>query len=424
MPPRPQACAVMFDLDGTLVQTRRASWDVFRTVSDDFGLGLTGPQEYFALFNGNIFASLEALCRGRADSGEVKKAFLDRLRAEYNPAMVPGMVDVIRRLAGHCTLAVVSSNAIEVLRRVLVGNDVAYCFSHVFGGDMAPDKAVAIRSFLSDASSQYGRRCEVAYDETPAAARPDLATTVLVTDTAGDVRDALDVGIRAVGVAWGMHAAAELSEAGAEFVAIWPQELPGYLLGDTASAPAGACAVPARTGAATPAAPVVPAAPAAGIAVPAAPAAPRVSAAPAVPAVPAAGTAVPAVPAAGTAVPTAGGCGADECHCGCQGRTGRAGRPAEPRPAAGLPAEPPSVAARLTAAAAVRRGRRRQAAQAPRPPVPSGGNTPTSHVPAGGAPPPRHDPSPHHAYHRHPAPPAELRDAVRRILAPAPGHKL
>jgi len=380
MPARPQACAVIFDLDGTLVQTRRASWDVFRTVSDDFGLGLTGPQEYFALFNGNIFASLEVLCQGRADSGEVKKAFLDRLRAEYNPAMVPGMVDVIRRLARHCTLAVVSSNAIEVLRRVLTGNDVAYCFSHVFGGDMAPDKAVAIRSFLSDASSQYGRRCEVAYDETPAAARPDLATTVLVTDTAGDVRDALDVGIRAVGVAWGMHTAAELSEAGAEFVAIWPQELPGYLLGDTASAPAGACAVPAR---AVPDASAVPAAPG-----------------------------VPAVPG----VPAARGCGADECHCGCQGRTGQAGRPAEPRPAAGLPAEPHSVAARLTAAAAVRRGRRRQAAQAPRPPVPSGGNTPTSHVPAGGEPPS------HRAPQHQPAPAAELRDAVRRILAPAPSR--
>jgi hypothetical protein len=265
---------------------------------------------------------------------------------------------------------------------------------------MAPDKAVAIRSFLSDASSQYGRRCEVAYDETPAAARPDLATTVLVTDTAGDVRDALDVGIRAVGVAWGMHAAAELSEAGAEFVAIWPQELPGYLLGDTASAPAGACAIPA------------PAAPAGatgrtGLAVPAAPAA----------------RAAPPVPVAVPATSAARGCGADECHCGCQGRPGPAGRPAEPGPiaarvavAAGLPAEPPSVAARVTAAAAVRRGRRRQAAQAPRPPVPSGGNTPTSHVPAGGAPPP------HHAPQGHPAPPAELRDAVRRILASAPSR--
>jgi phosphoglycolate phosphatase len=339
--PRPRACAVMFDLDGTLVQTRRASWDVFRKVSDDFGLGLTGPQEYFDLFNGNIFASLDELCRDRADSGMVKKAFMDRLREEYNPAMVPGMVDVIRRLAGHCTLAVVSSNATEVLRRVLVGNGIAYCFSHVFGGDMAPDKAAAIRSFLSDTSSQYGRRCEVAYDETPAGARPDLATTVLVTDTAGDVRDALEVGIRAVGVAWGMHAADELSAAGAEFVAIWPQELPGHLLGDAVTAPAGACALPVPPG------------------------------------------------------PARASCSAGECHCGCQDRPSQTVRPAVPDP----------VAARLAAAAAVRRDRRRQAARAPRSPAHSAG------------PGIQQRPGPQ----VRPAPAAELRDAVRRIIAP-PGR--
>jgi phosphoglycolate phosphatase len=324
MPPRPEACAVMFDLDGTLVQTRRASWDVFRKISDDFGLGLTGPQEYFDLFNGNIFASLEELCRDRADSGKVKKAFMDRLREEYNPAMVPGMVDVIRRLAGHCTLAVVSSNATEVLRRVLVGNGIAYCFSHVFGGDMAPDKAAAIRSFLSDASSQYGRRCEVAYDETPAAVRPDLATTVLVTDTAGDVRDALEVGIRAVGVAWGMHGADELTDAGAEFVAIWPQELPGHLLGDAVTAaPAGACALP-----------------------------------------------VPLASAAGS-------CGAGECHCGCRDRPPGPGRPAVTDPVAArvdpVAARVDPVAARVAAAAAVRRDRRRQAVQTSRTPSRSPG---------------------------------------------------
>jgi phosphoglycolate phosphatase len=410
----------MFDLDGTLVQTRRASWDVFRTVSDDFGLGLTGPQEYFALFNGNIFASLEVLCQGRADSGEVKKAFLDRLRAEYNPAMVPGMVDVIRRLAGHCTLAVVSSNAIEVLRRVLVGNDVAYCFSHVFGGDMAPDKAVAIRSFLSDASSQYGRRCEVAYDETPAAARPDLATTVLVTDTAGDVRDALDVGIRAVGVAWGMHAAEELSEAGAEFVAIWPQELPGYLIGDTASAPAGACAIPAPPGGCA-----VPAPPG-GCAIPAPAAFAGASAAAVVVPGPVLAASAGASADVAPAAYAGGSCGADECHCGCQEHPGPAGGPAEPGSVAARLAEPGSVAARLAepgsvaarlaAAAAVRRERRRQAGQAPHPPVPSGGDTPSLQLPAGGPPPS------HRAPPRQPAPAAELRDAVRRILAPAPGR--
>ena len=350
MPPRPRASAVMFDLDGTLVQTRGASWDVFRKVSDEYGLGLTGPQEYFALFRGNLFASLEALCAGHADSEQVKQAFMDRLREEYNPAMVPGMVDVIRRLAGHCTLAVVSSNAMQVLRRVLVANGIAYCFAHVFGGDAVPDKTAAIRSFLADASSQHGRRCEVTYDETPDAARPDPGTTVLVTDTAGDIRDARDAGIRAVGVAWGMHGSDELTEAGAEFVAIWPQELPGYLLGDAATAPAGACALPAQG------------------------------------------------PPQG---PAPGGCGAEagECACGCS---------------ASGPAHPDApIARQLAVAAAIRRDRRQQATQAVRtradpaaPVLPSGPPRPQRPALAG---------SPGQR-----APAAELRDAVRRIIAPVP----
>ena len=70
---------------------------------------------------------------------------------------------------------------------------------------------------------------------------------MLVTDTAGDVRDARETGIRVVGVAWGMHSVDELLDAGAEFVALWPQEITAYLLGDAAAEPpGGACAVGAR----------------------------------------------------------------------------------------------------------------------------------------------------------------------------------
>ena len=379
MPSRPSAGAVIFDLDGTLVQTRGASWDVFRKISDEFELGLTGPQEYFALFHGNIFASLDALCRGRADSEQVRRAFMARLRQEYNPVMIPGMVDVIRRLAGNCTLAVMSSNAMEVLRRVLVANDIAYCFAHVFGGDVTPDKAAAIRSFLSDTGSRYGRRCEVAYDETPALLRPDPSTTVLVTDTAGDVRDAIETGIRAVGVAWGMHSSDELSEAGAEFVAIWPQELPGYLLGDDAAAPTGACAVPAGGCAG----------PAGGCAGPAAD--PPTGQ-------PAGGYVVSAVarPAGACAVSAAERL-PGECACGCSG----------------------PVATRLTAAAAIRRGRRQRAVQAAvrsgaaQGPVPS--RPPVPPVPAA-------RPLGQGAWPQaQAAPAAELRDAVRRIMQSVPG---
>jgi phosphoglycolate phosphatase len=132
---------------------------------------------------------------------------------------------------------------------------------------------------------------------------------VLVTDTAGDVRDALDAGIRAVGVAWGMHDSDELTEAGAEFVAIWPQELPGYLLGDRAAAPAAACAVPAGTG---------------------------------------------AMP--GTAAEAGCGAAAGGCACGC---TEQAREPEAFEPRHGG-----TVTAQLAAAAAIRRGRRQRAARA------------------------------------------------------------
>ncbi|OLT16108.1 haloacid dehalogenase [Pseudonocardia sp. CNS-139] len=240
------ARAVIFDLDGTLVQTRVASWEVFERINARFGLGVDEPEQYFDLFRGNVYASIARLCRDEAHAAQVKEAFLELLRSDYTPPLVPGVTDVVRRLAGHCTLAVMSSNAMQVLRRVLTGNDLAFCFAHVFSGDVTPDKRTAIDAFLADSGSGLGRRCAAGYDEGGDADVPGPASTVLVTDTAGDVRDALAAGIRVVGVAWGMHSVAELTDAGAEFVALWPQEITAHLLGDAAAAPpTGVCALPA-----------------------------------------------------------------------------------------------------------------------------------------------------------------------------------
>ncbi len=251
----PPVRAVIFDLDGTLVQTRIASWEIFEQISKRFELGVDRPEQYFDLFRGNVFESIRTLCRDDAHAAQAKEAFLELLRNEYTPPLVPGVTDVVRRLASDCTLAVMSSNAMQVLRRVLVANDLAFCFDHVFGGDVAPDKRAAIAAFLADSGSGFGRRCAADYDEGGRRQDPDRSSTVLVTDTAGDVRDALAAGIRVVGVAWGMHSVEELTAAGAEFVALWPQEIAAHLLGDAAARPpVGACAVPT----------VVPAAPGTG----------------------------------------------------------------------------------------------------------------------------------------------------------------
>ncbi|GAA1160084.1 HAD family hydrolase [Ornithinicoccus hortensis] len=237
------ARAVLFDLDGTLVQTRVASWEVFRTISDDLGLGISAPEEYFALFDGNVYSSLRAVCRDDAQAAEVKRLLLERMREHYYPRVVPGMAAVARRLAASATLAVVSSNATAVVRRVLADHGLNFCFSHVFGGDVVESKQEAIRQLLAE-DVTVGRRCEGPYDEGGPQEHLTPEGMVLVTDTVGDVREARAAGIRAVGVTWGMHRAEELQEAGAEFVAYWPQEITAHLC-DTSAAPRGACALTA-----------------------------------------------------------------------------------------------------------------------------------------------------------------------------------
>jgi phosphoglycolate phosphatase len=236
--------AILFDLDGTLVQTRESSWEVFTRVNQEFGLGVRSQEEYFGLLEGNLFEALRKLAGARAD--EVAQRFLALLKSDYHPPFVPGMVDVVKAIAGACSLAVVSSNAMVTIRRILERAGLQHCFSHVFGGDVEPDKRACVRRFLADAEYLVNRQCSPAYVEghQPELARKDQI--VLVTDTVGDVRHAVECGVRVVGVAWGMHTEKKMVEAGAEFVAVWPQEILSHLFPNGVGA--AACGIgPAHT---------------------------------------------------------------------------------------------------------------------------------------------------------------------------------
>jgi len=232
--------AILFDLDGTLVDTRAASWQLFSETNLAFALGIDSREAFFRAFEGNFFESLAKLCPDPQRAAAVKAHFMELLRTRYHPALIPGMVDVVRALAPHSTLAVISTNGIEAIRRILVGADLANCFSHVFSGDVEPRKAVSIRRFLGDHRYAVHRACSPAYHDGEAShASLQAQDVVLVTDTVGDVREAREAGIRAIGVTWGMHSERQLLDAGAERVALWPQELVAWLR--DADAPATIC---------------------------------------------------------------------------------------------------------------------------------------------------------------------------------------
>ena len=193
---------VIFDFDGTLVKTREASWRLFQRTNAEFDLGVDRPEDFYALFRRNFFAALDEICSGDPARMEgVRAHFLQLLRDEYCPDLVPGMADVIHKLAGSCTLVLCSSNTMESVRRTLERHDLACCFAHAFTGDLEPDKAASIRTFLADPGYSMRRLCEPEYTEEYRAGPPQRGEeVVLVTDTIGDVEEAIRCGIRAVGV--------------------------------------------------------------------------------------------------------------------------------------------------------------------------------------------------------------------------------
>src|SRR3569833_812053 len=94
-PPR----AVLFVLDGTRVLSRLASWEVFRPISERFQLGVRDADEFYRLFEQNIFTALRTLCRSERQAAEVEETFQHQQQEDNTPAMIPGMADVVRALA-------------------------------------------------------------------------------------------------------------------------------------------------------------------------------------------------------------------------------------------------------------------------------------------------------------------------------------
>lgn len=209
--------AVLFDFDGTLVDTRTASWPLFAETSRVFELGIETREQFFALFEHNIYEALARHCGDAARAHAAAQHFLDLVREHYAPPFIDGIAAVLDELAREHTLAILSSNHSGTVRRLLEGGGVAAHFTHVYGGDMQPSKAAAITDFLAGAWHEG------------AAQRYTADQVVLVSDTTGDVSEARAAGIRALGVAWGMHDAAQLAAAGAVHVARAPPDILAWI---------------------------------------------------------------------------------------------------------------------------------------------------------------------------------------------------
>jgi len=103
--------AVLFDLDEKTLVQQRGLVRLFREPTKPSGSASTPRSIFSVALKTTCFMACAKHCRDHARADEAASHFLDLLQREYNPEFVPGMSDVVKALAGNCSLAVISSNS-------------------------------------------------------------------------------------------------------------------------------------------------------------------------------------------------------------------------------------------------------------------------------------------------------------------------
>lgn len=206
----------VFDCDGTLVDGQAAVCDAMAAAFAAASLpapdrnavrrivGLSLPQAVQHL-------APDAEPERQARAVEAYKAAFRATREEgrLEEPLYEGITELLEALhARGWTLAVATGKSDRGLAACLGGHGIAGRFASLQTADRHPSKPNP--AMLEAALLEAG-------------AAPDEA--VMIGDTAFDMAMARAAGVRAIGVAWGYHSAAELLAAGAEAVAADAREL-------------------------------------------------------------------------------------------------------------------------------------------------------------------------------------------------------
>jgi phosphoglycolate phosphatase len=211
---------VLFDLDGTLIDSQAGIIDSLRHAFAQIGAALPshdvlrswiGPpfHQTFPSVLGNDAARVEsAIAHYRehyVDTGWAGHTVYDGIDAA---------VETLQRRGA--ALGVVTTKVLPQARKIVANLPFGRHFARVYGPD---DKTAhsAKAEMIAQALSDF-------------AVAPEHA--VMVGDRHFDIAGARANGVRGIGVAWGFGSIAELEEAGAHAIARAPEELTGLLAPD------------------------------------------------------------------------------------------------------------------------------------------------------------------------------------------------
>jgi len=211
---------VLFDCDGTLVDSGAVIVTAMSSAFVRNGLPAPPAAEIRAIIGLSLPGAIAVLSARHPEAPAdalalaYKAAYRDTVgTAAAREPMFPGVGDTLAALDDACTmLGVVTGKSRAGLTRVLDAHGLSARFLVTRTADDAPSKPAP--DMVLQAVAQTG-------------AEPHR--TLVVGDTSFDMAMARAAGARAVGVAWGYHAPADLSAAGAEVVAERANDLPAIV---------------------------------------------------------------------------------------------------------------------------------------------------------------------------------------------------
>lgn len=212
---------VIFDLDGTLLNTLEDLADAGNWVCEQNGWPLHTPEEYKKFVGNGIPKLVERFAPPECRTPEILETALAQFQRRYDAhkqdktGPYPGIPALLEALAeGNVTMGVLSNKDHEMSLQVVryyFGGTIPYIQGRVKGVPPKPDPTGLFRLM---------ERMEA-----------DPATTLFVGDSNVDIQTARNGYLPAAGVLWGFRSFRELSEAGAQYIVETPQALAEIIFG-------------------------------------------------------------------------------------------------------------------------------------------------------------------------------------------------
>lgn len=196
----------LFDFDGVLVDSLRLYEKSVNLCLERIGKPpIETREEFLDLFEDNFFSAVTKrgvdVAQFMAASGAVTPT-LDYSVARPFTELIPVLDELKKRNA----LVIISSNSSYAIRLMLGKYGFAPYFDDILGADFNFSKIEKIRH----AMERYGT---------------DGEQTLYVCDTAGDVREAREAGVKTVAVTWGWHPRERLERARPGAIIEKPEDL-------------------------------------------------------------------------------------------------------------------------------------------------------------------------------------------------------